>query len=509
MSLVYALGRALRRGIALVLLGAIRGRRVLVAATGVAVVAYAAYAYVNPAARLVVPAARPGLGQARASGGVGAAGRGAAAANPGPAATPPAAASAATPANAAAPGSAEAAVEQVIERGDAEQAQALASGDPTVMRDTSTDAYYQQAVQINQDLSANGVTSIHLDKIEWEQVTVAGDVATAIAYETWTTQYADGSTDQTRDRNVYGLVRQNGVWLVASDEHPDEQPAGAGSSGGGSPPGSPAPSTSAPGAARPGAPSGPRPAPSGVEPGPSGATTGPSTSTTAPAPPTGRARGQSSNWAGYAATGGSFTAVSGTWTVPHPATTSAAGESAVWVGIGGENSRDLIQAGTEEIVSGTGQVRYDAWVETLPGAPHQVPFVVRPGDTVSVSVAQQGAGDWTVSFANATTGATYQQNVQYRSSLSSAEWIVEAPGGFRGRTGPLDDFGTVTFTKCSAVEDGKTVNLADASARPITLVGRGEQPLATASPLTPDGDGFTVTRANAAQSAPTTARRGA
>src|SRR5581483_11962610 len=260
---------------------------------------------------------------------------------------------------------------------------------------------------------------------------------------------------------------------------------------------------------RPPAPRGPRPAPSGAEPGPSGATTGPSTATTAPAPPTGRARSRSSNWAGYAATGGSFTAVSGTWAVPHPATTGAAGESAVWVGIGGENSRDLIQAGTEEIVSGTGQVRYDAWVETLPAAPRQVPFVVRPGDTVSVSIVQQSGDSWTVSFANATTGAAYQQNVQYRSSLSSAEWIVEAPGGFRGQTGPLDDFGTVTFTSCSAVADGKTVNLADAGARPITLVGRGELPLATTSPLTPDGAGFTVTRANAAQPpAPATSRRG-
>ncbi|HZQ97324.1 MAG TPA: G1 family glutamic endopeptidase [Chloroflexota bacterium] len=507
MPLVYVLGRALRRGIALGLLGLIRGRRVLVAAACVAVVAYAAYAYVNPAARPVVATARPSPGQARASGGGETAGRGAAA-NPAPAATP-AGAAGTVAANAAASGSAEAAVEQVIERGDAEQAQALASGDPTVMRDTATDAYYQQAVQINQDLAANGVTSIHLDKIEWEQVTVAGDVATAVAYETWTTQYADGSTDQTRDRNVYGLVRENGVWLVASDDHPDEQPAGAGSSGGGSPPGTPTPSTSAPGATRPGVPSGPRPAPSGAEPGPSGATTGPSTATTAPAPPTGRARSRSSNWAGYAATGGSFTAVSGTWAVPHPATTGAAGESAVWVGIGGENSRDLIQAGTEEIVSGTGQVRYDAWVETLPAAPHQVPFVVRPGDTVSVSIVQQSGDGWTVSFANATTGAAYQQNVQYRSSLSSAEWIVEAPGGFRGQTGPLDDFGTVTFTSCSAVADGKTVNLADAGARPITLVGRGELPLATTSPLTPDGAGFTVTRANAAQPpAPATSRRG-
>jgi hypothetical protein len=76
--------------------------------------------------------------------------------------------------------------------------------------------------------------------------------------------------------------------------------------------------------------------------------------------------GQSRNWSGYVATGGSFTSVAGTWTVPALSTRQAFASDATWVGIGGVSSSDLIQAGTEETTSRSGQVGYNAWVETLP-----------------------------------------------------------------------------------------------------------------------------------------------
>src|SRR5690348_4888732 len=62
--------------------------------------------------------------------------------------------------------------------------------------------------------------------------------------------------------------------------------------------------------------------------------------------------GTSSNWAGYVAEGGTYTGVSGAWHVPVPqdsAATSVAAD-ATWVGIGGVESHDLIQAGTQAIV---------------------------------------------------------------------------------------------------------------------------------------------------------------
>lgn len=85
---------------------------------------------------------------------------------------------------------------------------------------------------------------------------------------------------------------------------------------------------------------------------------------------------ESSNWAGYAATGGSFTAVSGTWRVPEFAPDSPIGTDATWVGIGGVRGTDLIQAGTQETVAGRGRTTYEAWVETLPQCPMAVTDVV-------------------------------------------------------------------------------------------------------------------------------------
>src|SRR5438445_2831108 len=94
----------------------------------------------------------------------------------------------AQPMVAAAPGSVEAAIQSVILRGNSEQEQAIASGDSSVMMDTSTDSYYQDAAQTNQDLLDNGVTAIHLVNIEWGPVNIDGNTATATTYETWSTQ---------------------------------------------------------------------------------------------------------------------------------------------------------------------------------------------------------------------------------------------------------------------------------------------------------------------------------
>jgi hypothetical protein len=125
------------------------------------------------------------------------------------------------------------------------------------------------------------------------------------------------------------------------------------------------------------------------------------------------------------------------------------------VGIGGERSRDLIQAGTDATVLGTGRVRYTAWIETLPQAAQTVPLTVNPGDTVSVSLAQRSGGTWSIRLENHTTGQRYETTVGYRSSLSSAEWIEEAPAGGR-RTLPLDDFGTVQFRNTTTVDDRRS-----------------------------------------------------
>src|SRR2546425_1162726 len=277
-----------------------------------------------------------------------------------------------------------------------------------------------------------------------------GSITHTATTATWPSPLADGTTDESTDRNDYTLVLQNGTWLVDNDVQPDSASSGTGAT---TPPGS-------------------RPIPQGQGIG---------------------ARDTSSNWSGYAATGGTFTAVSGTGIVPQPSGTTS-GVDATWGGVGGLPSTDLIQAGTQTMVSGRGGAQYEAWIELLPRSSQPVPLSVSPGDTVTVSITQQGDGRWLIAMRNDTTGRTYSTTVTYASSTSSAEWIQEAPSAGR-RVISLDDFGTLQFTKGSAVKDGKSASIRDAGGATITVIDRTGRALARPSALGPDGASFTVTRA--------------
>jgi hypothetical protein len=90
------------------------------------------------------------------------------------------------------------------------------------MAATATAEFYQQQVANNQDLVANGVTEIKLVNLEWGPITVNGNTASATVWETWSTTFDDGTTEQARDRNVYTLVLDNGTWKVQADDHPDQ-----------------------------------------------------------------------------------------------------------------------------------------------------------------------------------------------------------------------------------------------------------------------------------------------
>lgn len=343
----------------------------------------------------------------------------------------------------------EQAIQEVIQRGNLAQAQALANRDPALLSDNSLGDYAQQLILTNRGLLDSGVASIELVELEWGPITVDASSALATTIETWRTSYADGPTEFARDRNVYRLIQDsNGDWKIASAEHPDQRSRRQ-----------------------------PVPTPPPLEPPPD------------QQPGTGTSR----NWSGYAARGGAFTSVSATWTVPRMALDGPFGADAAWVGIGGIQTRDLIQAGTEQSVSGTGSVTYQAWIETLPEASRPLPLTVLPGDTVTVSVDQQAGDTWLVVVTNLTSEQTVQRTLTYASTLSSAEWIEEAPFA-RRRVLPLSQFGKLSFRTASAVKDGQSLTLADLDARPISLVDENGRRLAVPSPLGSDGASFTVSR---------------
>jgi hypothetical protein len=338
------------------------------------------------------------------------------------------------------------AVKDTITRANEAQAKAFNTGDPSLMRATATSDFYTQLVTINRDMASGGVTEIAIVSTDFQSVKVDGANATVVTYETWRSTYNDGSSDETTARNDYTLVLDGSTWRIATDDQPSAvlQP--------GSPQTQPDTTT------------------------PSSAAISSDTST---------------NWSGYAATGGTFTSVTGTWTVPTVATTTS-GADATWVGIGGINSTDLIQAGTEATVSG-GEVAYNAWIEMLPAASRPISLSVTPGDSVTVSITQKGTLDWLIELKNNTTGGRYSTTVQYRSSRTSAEWVQEAPSVGRGVV-PLDDFGTLKITGASAVRDGASFDLNALSAKAITMINSARQALAVPSVIGADGASFTVTR---------------
>jgi hypothetical protein len=198
--------------------------------------------------------------------------------------------------------------------------------------------------------------------------------------------------------------------------------------------------------------------------------------------------GTSRNWAGYSAQNGQYTRVSGTWTVPSVTGGSASSADATWVGIGGITSNDLIQSGTMNMVTPDGQVTTSAFYELLPDAPVTIPTVAtNPGDSVTVSISQRKPDQWHISFADTTNGQTFSTTVSYASSLSSAEWIEEAPSD-GWTTVPLDSFGSASFTSGSTNQG----TIAASGAQPLTMVDDQAQTLATPSAFGSDGASFTV-----------------
>jgi hypothetical protein len=341
------------------------------------------------------------------------------------------------------------AIQASIQQSQQDKMQAVATHDPTPLRNTSTGAYYRQLLQVVRFLISGGVTSIAPTELTWGPISVDGSTATATATatESWHATFKDGTNSDASAINVYTLVQQDGTWRIEADRRVTVSAAA-----------------------------------------------------TAPEPAPAPSAGQytSANWSGYlAAGGGTYTGVSSTWTVPLSVTSDAGGAGSTWVGIGGVTGTDLIQAGTEAVAA-LGRARFEAWIETLPQVSQTVPLTVTPGDSVTVSIDEQGAGSgaWQISIVNNTTGQRYQTSVTYTSTESSAEWIQEAPTGAVGVL-PLDNFQSVEFGASTTTVSGQNLNLAQAGAKSLALVNAYNQPLAEPSPLGDDGLGFTVTRTSA------------
>jgi hypothetical protein len=206
----------------------------------------------------------------------------------------------------------------------------------------------------------------------------------------------------------------------------------------------------------------------------------------------------STNWSGYLSTGSVYTAITGAWTIPTVTgnNTNTSGDG-TWIGIGGVNTSDLIQIGTDNTVSASGQVTSNAFYETLPAAAQTiVSLVISPGDAMVASVTETSTSQWTISLEDTTNGESFSDNLTYTSTNSSAEWIEEDPSFLSGAQVPFDNFGAVSFTGASSIDSGMNTTLTVGNAQSILLVDSDNNALATPSVIGSDGESFSVTRNN-------------
>src|SRR6478752_7912426 len=173
----------------------------------------------------------------------------------------------------------------------------------------------------------------------------------------------------------------------------------------------------------------------------------------------------STNWSGYAVTGGRYTQVSSSWTVP---SVSCAGTaySSFWVGLDGDTSNTVEQTGTDSDCSGS-TPQYYAWYEMYPKFPVNLRGTVRPGDKMTASVTTDGRGGFTLTISDSTQGWTNTTNARLKSAkLASAEVIAEAPSSSGGVL-PLANFGTVSFSGAQA--NGSLLTSSTPHLDPITM----------------------------------------
>ena len=197
------------------------------------------------------------------------------------------------------------------------------------------------------------------------------------------------------------------------------------------------------------------------------------------------------NWSGYASINSTFTDAKGSWVQPAATCNGKSTYSSFWVGLDGYSSNTVEQLGTEADCS-KGKPVYYAWWEIFPDPSRMIGrFVVTPGATYTAEV-QVVAGDLTLTLSGGGNQPFSFGTGLGNASLSSAEWIAEAPSmcAKSCRELPLTDFGAVNFSDASA--NGGPIDDSAWSFDPLTMVTGNGTAKATPSSLDPTGSAFSI-----------------
>jgi Peptidase A4 family len=205
---------------------------------------------------------------------------------------------------------------------------------------------------------------------------------------------------------------------------------------------------------------------------------------------------KSTNWAGYAVTGGTYTSVAANWIEPSVTCTSD-GIVGFWVGLDGWGSSSVEQDGTGVDCS-KGTPQQFAWWETYPANSVQVyDAPVSAGDQMSSSIVAQGHGRYLMVLTDWTKRWTVRNPAMLPSGQNaSAEIVAEAVTSGTDIT-TLPDFGAIGFT--NATINGASLQAADA--QPIDMTDSLSNVIATTTDADPNGD-FIVNYTGTIASAP-------
>jgi hypothetical protein len=199
-----------------------------------------------------------------------------------------------------------------------------------------------------------------------------------------------------------------------------------------------------------------------------------------------RAGATSTNWSGYAASGGTYSSVSATWVQPAVTCSSGNQYSSFWVGLDGYNSNSVEQTGTDSDCSGS-TPQYYGWYEMYPHPSYSFGSSISPGDTISASVTFSGTRSYELTLADETKGwSTSTTKKLSHAARSSAEVIIEAP--YSGGILPLANLGTVNFS--NSLVDGSAIGTYSPTS--IAMVNNSGQNKDTVSSLS-GGEDFSAT----------------
>ena len=218
----------------------------------------------------------------------------------------------------------------------------------------------------------------------------------------------------------------------------------------------------------------------------------------------------SNNWSGYSINGGgTYSAVQGSWAVPAVSYQSYSNSpdveaSSTWIGIGGQDGDEtLIQIGTMQAAAPSGEAEYFAWYEILPAA--EVPisrkqYPIKPGDTITATIqctaacAPYALSTWVLTLTDpGSWPQPYTITLQYASSLTSVEWIMEGPcikdcDSSSPDFAYMPNYGSTTFSAISVNNTAPTL-----SRSPNGIIMKDPNGNTTSMPSDPiDGNSFTV-----------------